>query len=76
MDRNVLLHDLAEIERHLALLETQLADQRVLISDLDHDGHDTNEAILAEGAARTGARAHSQSAFAAALTSQAKVATM
>jgi len=48
MDRNMLLHDLAEVEQRIALGEAELADQQALIADLDHDDQDRSVAALAE----------------------------
>ena len=45
MDRNMLLHDLAEVEQRIALGEAELADQQALIADLDHDDQDRSVAI-------------------------------
>jgi len=44
MDRNTLLHDLAEAERNIALGKIELADKQALIAELDRDGCDTREA--------------------------------
>ena len=47
MDRDALLHDLAETERQMALGERELAEQQALIGELDRDGLDKWEALEA-----------------------------
>jgi len=44
MDRNTLLHGLAEIEQYLALSKAHVSNQVELIAELDRGGHDTTEA--------------------------------
>jgi hypothetical protein len=46
MDRNILLDDLAHIERQPRWTRPGWPNQQVLIADLVRDGHDTNEAII------------------------------
>jgi hypothetical protein len=46
MDRDSLLDLLAKVERHIALGQTHLARQELLIAKLDRDGHDTTDAFI------------------------------
>jgi hypothetical protein len=58
MDRDTLLHDLADTERDIALGVTQLAGQRVLIAELDLERHGRWEAIEALAVLREMQEAH------------------
>ena len=54
----MLLHDLAEAERHIALGKAEIADQQALIAELDLDGHDRWEALDALAKLRLIQEAH------------------
>jgi hypothetical protein len=45
MDRSLLFELLAMTDRHVAEGEQHIARQRVLIDELERDGHDTKSAI-------------------------------
>jgi hypothetical protein len=58
MDRNTLLHDLAETERDLALGEAELAEQQTRIAELDHEGQDRWAALDALAELKVAQEAH------------------